>query len=206
MKKKYLALILGAMMVLLAACGEGTTGNTKPETTNVEKPANDSQTTSSTIEEENAEETTNEPTEDVLAEPEEKAHKVGDTFELGDWEVVLESFEFDQKVSSDMFSSSADEGSKFIVLNFAVTNNGKEADHFTNMFGGVNIKAMFKDDYEFKASITMLENDLSFSSIKPLSTKKGFVVIEVPDSVVESTDSLVLHLEHEKNKAQLDLR
>ena len=75
---------------------------------------------------------------------------------MGNWEVVLDSFEFNQKVSDTYFSSSADEGNKFLVLNYTVTNEGTEADNFTSMIGGVEMKAIFKDKYEYKYTITMI--------------------------------------------------
>ncbi|MNZ65152.1 Telomeric repeat-binding factor 2 [compost metagenome] len=125
---------------------------------------------------------------------------------MGDWEVVLNSFEFNQKVSDEYFSSSADEGNKFLILNYTVTNQGTEADNFTSMIGGVEMKALFQDKYEYTYTITMIDKDLSKESIKPLSSKTGFVVMEVPDTVAKSEDGLILKLAKDKAKATINLR
>lgn len=74
------------------------------------------------------------------------------------------------------------------------------------MARGVGMKAIFKDKYEYKYTITMIDQDLSKESIKPLSSKSGFVVMEVPDTVAESQDSLILRLEKNKDKATINLR
>ena len=72
------------------------------------------QTTGETVKDEPSKEATTEPAkEEPKEEPKEASNKPGEKFTLGDWEIVLDSFEFDQKVSADMFSSSADEGNKF---------------------------------------------------------------------------------------------
>lgn len=86
-----------------------------------------------------------------------------------------------------------------------VTNNGKEAKDFTSIIGGVSMKAIFKEEYEYNYTVTMIDGDLGTGSIKPLATKSGFVVIEVPDGVADSKESLVIKLE-DQDKAQITLR
>lgn len=93
-----------------------------------------------------------------------------------------------------------------MILNYTVTNEGTEADNFTSMIGGVDMKAIFQDKYEYKYTITMIDKDLSNESIKPLSSKTGFVVMEVPDTVATSEDSLILKLADDKDKATINLR
>lgn len=68
------------------------------------------------------------------------------------------------------------------------------------------MKAIFKDKYEYTYTITMIDKDLSNESIKPLSSKTGFVVMEVPDTVANSEDGLILKLEKDKDKATINLR
>lgn len=67
------------------------------------------------------------------------------------------------------------------------------------------MKAIFKDKYEYTYT-TMIDKDLSNESIKPLSSKTGFVVMEVPDTVANSEDGLILKLEKDKDKATINLR
>lgn len=203
MRKTSLGVLLLALLLTVTACGGAASTPTGTQNTNTsvkeQSPAengNEEQTGAAAAEE---------PTEPAK-EPEEAVYKVGDKFNLGDWEVVLDSFEFNQKVSDTYFSSSADEGNKFLVLNYTVTNEGTEADKFTAMSRGVGMKAIFKDKYEYKYTITMIDQDLSNESIKPLASKSGFVVMEVPDTVAESPDSLILKLEKDKDKATINLR
>lgn len=197
MRTKFGLILMICAFLVISACGNNTTSSDSPRQNEQSVDA-----AGETVKEEPSKEAATEPTKE---EPKEVSNKPGEKFTLGDWEVVLDSFEFDQKVSADMFSSSADEGNKFLILNYTVTNNGKEAKDFTSIIGGVSMKAIFKEEYEYNYTVTMIDGDLGTGSIKPLATKSGFVVIEVPDSVADSKESLVVKLE-DKDKAQITLR
>lgn len=197
MRTKFGLILVICAFLVISACGNNTTSSDSPQQNEQSVDA-----AGETVKEEPSKEAATEPTKE---EPKEVSNKPGEKFALGDWEVVLDSFEFDQKVSADMFSSSADEGNKFLILNYTVTNNGKEAKDFTSIIGGVSMKAIFKEEYEYNYTVTMIDGDLGTGSIKPLASKSGFVVIEVPDSVAESKESLVVKLE-DKDKAQITLR
>ncbi|GIP05994.1 DUF4352 domain-containing protein [Paenibacillus lautus] len=197
MRTKFGLILMICAFLVISACGNNTTSSDSPQQNEQSVDA-----AGETVKEEPSKEAATEPTKE---EPKEVSNKPGEKFTLGDWEVVLDSFEFDQKVSADMFSSSADEGNKFLILNYTVTNNGKEAKDFTSIIGGVSMKAIFKEEYEYNYTVTMIDGDLGTGSIKPLATKSGFVVIEVPDSVADSKESLVVKLE-DKDKAQITLR
>lgn len=197
MRTKFGLILMICAFLVISACGNNTTSSDSPQQNEQNVDA-----AGEAVKEEPSKEAATEPAKE---EPKEVSNKPGEKFALGDWEVVLDSFEFDQKVSADMFSSSADEGNKFLILNYTVTNNGKEAKDFTSIIGGVSMKAIFKEEYEYNYTVTMIDGDLGTGSIKPLATKSGFVVIEVPDSVADSKESLVVKLE-DKDKAQITLR
>ncbi|NKI22652.1 DUF4352 domain-containing protein [Paenibacillus dendritiformis] len=203
MRKTSLGVLLLALLLLVTACGGAT--STSTGTQNANTSVKDQSPAENVNNEQTGDAVTAEPTKEP-EEPQEVVYKVGDKFKLGNWEVVLDSFEFNQKVSDEYFSSSADEGNKFLILNYTVTNEGTEADNFTSMIGGVEMKAIFKDKYEYKYSLTMIDKDLGKERIKPLSSKTGFVVMEVPDTVVESEDGLILKLAKDKDKATINLR
>lgn len=203
MRKTSLGILFLALLLLVTACGGA--ASTSTGTQNANTAIKNQGTAENANNKQTGEAVAAEPAEEPEA-PKEVAYKAGDKFKLGDWEVVLDSFEFNQKVSDDYFSSSADEGNKFLILNYTVTNEGTEADNFTSMIGGVDMKAVFQDKYEYKYTITMIDKDLSKESIKPLSSKTGFVVMEVPDTVATSEDSLILKLEENKDKATINLR
>lgn len=202
MRKTSLGILLLALLLLVAACG-GTATSTGTQNANTS--VKDQGSAENANNEQKDDAVTAEPTKEP-EESKEVVYKVGDKFNLGEWEVVLDSFEFNQKVSDEYFSSSADEGNKFLVLNYTVTNEGTEADNFTSMLGGVEIKAIFNDKYEYDYTVTMIDKDLSNESIKPLSSKTGFVVMEVPDTVAESEDGLILKLAKDKDNATINLR
>ncbi|SDG32914.1 protein of unknown function [Fontibacillus panacisegetis] len=203
MRKTSLGILLLALLLLVTACGGA--ASTSTGTQNANTSVKDQGPAENVNNEQTDDAVTTEPTKEP-EEPKEVVNKVGDKFNLGDWEVVLDSFEFNQKVSDEYFSSSADEGNKFLILNYTVTNQGTEADNFTSMIGGVEMKALFQDKYEYTYTITMIDKDLSKESIKPLSSKTGFVVMEVPDTVAKSEDSLILKLAKDENKATINLR
>ncbi|KOR87537.1 DUF4352 domain-containing protein [Paenibacillus solani] len=203
MRKASLGILLVALLLLVTACGDA--ASTSTGTQNANAAVKDQGTEANANKEQTGEAVAEEPAKEPEA-PKEVAYKTGDKFKLGDWEVVLDSFEFNKKISDEYFSSSADEGNKFLILNYTVTNEGTEADNFTSMIGGVDMKAVFQDKYEYKYTITMIDKDLSNESIKPLSSKTGFVVMEVPDTVATSEDSLILKLEDDKDKATINLR
>ncbi|AWB42955.1 hypothetical protein DCC85_01070 [Paenibacillus sp. CAA11] len=203
MRKTSLGILTLALLLLVTACGDATSTSTGKQN------ANTSVKDQGTVKNVNNEQTGDAVKAEPAKEPEEQkeaVYKVGDKFNLGNWKVVLNSFEFNQKVSDKYFSSSADEGNKFLILNYTVTNEGTEADNFTSMIGGVEMKAIFKDKYEYKYTITMIDKDFGKESIKPLSSKTGFVVIEVPDEVSKSKDGLILKLAKDKDKATINLR
>lgn len=203
MRKTSLGILLLALLLLVTACGGA--ASTSTGTQNANTSVKDQGSAENVNNEEEDDAVTAEPAKEP-EKPKEVVYQVGDKFNLGNWEVVLDSFEFNQKVSDEYFSSSADEGNKFLVLNYTLTNEGTEADNFTSMIGGVEMKALFKDKYEYTYTITMIDKDLSKESIKPLSSKTGFVVMEVPDTVANSEDGLILKLEKDKDKATINLR
>ncbi|WP_018751809.1 DUF4352 domain-containing protein [Paenibacillus sanguinis] len=206
MRKISLGILALVLLVLVTACGGA--ASTPPEAQKADTATQDQGAAN------NSGNASNEQTEEVVAEEqvqepeetEEVSLKVGDKFNLSDWEIVLNSFEFNQKVSDDYFSSSADEGNKLLILNYTVTNQGTEADSFTAMIGGVEMKALFNDKYEYNYTITMIDKDLSNETVKPLASKTGFVVMEVPDTVAQSEDGLVLKLAQDEDKATITLR
>ncbi|WP_059049087.1 DUF4352 domain-containing protein [Paenibacillus senegalimassiliensis] len=203
MRKASLGILWIALLVLVTACGNA--ASTSPEAPEADTTAQEQGATNNSSNEQAEAVVTEEPVKEPEA-PAEVSLKVGDKFNLSDWEIMLNSFEFNQQVSDDYFASSADEGNKLLILNYTVTNQGTEADSFTAMIGGVEMKAYFNDKYEYNYTITMIDKDLSNESVKPLASKTGFVVIEVPDIVAQSEDGLVLKLAQDEDKVTITLR
>ncbi|WMI82030.1 DUF4352 domain-containing protein [Anaerotignum sp. MB30-C6] len=133
-------------------------------------------------------------------------YKVGETAVLDNWEITLNTTSFEQSVEDSFFSSSADEGNKFLVLNLSVKNNGTTAEHFTYLIDGVNVKAYYNEKYEYNSVLTSIDGDLSSSSVEPLASSEGFVVIEMPDSVVEAPESIVVEMKQNMEKISWGIR
>lgn len=125
---------------------------------------------------------------------------VGDTFTLDDFEIVVTSLDFADRLETSYNTYfEPDEGNIYAVISLTITNNGKEADTFLPTFSiGNDIRAriLFGDGYEF-SPINLLgyENDLHDSSLNPLSSKSGQIVFEVVNTIPENSDPLVLELD-----------
>jgi len=194
MKKLFLSVIVAA--VVLTGCGQTDTpnkGSNQPS-----EPA--SQTSAQ------PEQSQQSPEPEKEKEKEKAQLAVGETFELKDWEVTLESFEFNQKVSDKLMSSSADEGNKFLVLNFTLKNNGTSADTLFGMIGGASLKAIFNEKYEYSKTMTMIDGDLNNEQVQPLASAKGFVVIEMPDAVAEGQEAIFVRLDIDGDVKEVKVR
>ena len=77
-----------------------------------------------------------------------------------------------------------------------VTNNGKETDRFLPSFGygdDVYVKMLYGDGYEFSAvNLLGYSKDMHDSTINPLTSADGEIAFEVPQSVAEATDELLV--------------
>lgn len=133
-------------------------------------------------------------------------YNIGDTAILNDWEVTLESAPFEKSVSTEYLSSSASDGNQFLVLNVSVKNNGTESRYFTAMLGGVNIKAYYNQKYEYKITLTMIDGDMALEQIQPLATAKGFIVIEMPETVIDATESIVVKMKEDNSSISWNIR
>ena len=89
-----------------------------------------------------------------------------------------------------------EEGNKFIQVFVTVNNDGKQADRFLPSYSigdDVNAKILYSDGYEFTATNLLgYSNDLHDSTINPLSSQTGEIAFEIPSTVAESTDELLI--------------
>ncbi|UZM97838.1 hypothetical protein OL548_23145 [Lysinibacillus sp. MHQ-1] len=52
--------------------------------------------------------------------------------------------------------------------------------------------------YDYDVSLTLMDGDLHHENVRPLSNVKGFAVIEMPDNVVEASESINIFMEKRK--------
>lgn len=188
MKKTFIYLFM--FCLFLAGCGDDSANNSTSKNTGEDK-------VDEQVEKETKREQKNEEFE---------LKQIGETFKLKDWDVTLESFEFNKKVENDIMSSEAEEGNEFLILNFKVVNNGTEADQLMKPREGVTLKAVYNDKYTYDDLITLVSGDLHLEDVRPLSTVEGFAVVPMPDNVVEATESIDLYLKQGDSKVQINIR
>lgn len=212
MKKRTILMNLVLAIILLAGCSsQPANSGTSNGSANVGSGGGDSQ--NETAPQENKEDGDKEeesaPESEELIEEEAgngNEYAVGDTFSINEWDVTLDSFEFDQKVSEEFFSSSADEGNKFLILNLTVNNKGTSSRSFIEMFGGISIKAIYDEKYEYSNTITLIDGDLANENVAPLASLSGFTVLEMPDQVVEATEGLKLQFKYNNEEIIVPIR
>lgn len=187
---KKLIIYLFMFCLFLSGCGNNPISNSSTNDTSRDK-------IDEKIEEESKIEQKNEEFE---------LKEIGETFKLEDWEVTLESFEFNKTIVKERVSTKANEGNKFLILNFNVINNGTEADELMKQRDGASLKAVYNDKYDYEVSVTLMDGNLHHENVRPLSTVKGFVAIEMPDKVVEASENISIFMEKEEDKVQINIR
>ena len=187
MKKKLLAILLaGALSASFIACGNGNKDtDTKPETS-------ESSTESTTDEDSELTENESQPEESP-----ETIYETGNSASLKDWTINVTDAQIVDSIAADYGSfEPKEEGNKFIQVFVTVNNDGKQADRFLPCYSigdDVNAKILYSDGYEFTATNLLgYSNDLHDSTINPLSSQTGEIAFEIPSTVAESTDELLI--------------
>jgi hypothetical protein len=145
----------------------------------------------------------------ATSEPEAITHGVGDAGNLGDWGITLDAFEFTDRVDGDYAYCSPDEGCQYGLVSMSVTNSGTSADIFLpSVYTSANVRAkIIYGEYEYSATnLLVVSSDLHDETINPLVTISGVIAFNIPDSVADSTDPLVLMLEEGTNTLEFTLR
>ena len=187
MKKKLLAILLaGALSASFIACGNGNKDtDTKPETS-------ESSTESTTDEDSELTENESQPEESP-----ETIYETGNSASLKDWTINVTDAQIVDSIAADYGSfEPKEEGNKFIQVFVTVNNDGKQADRFLPSYSigdEIKTKILYSDGYEFTATNLLgYSNDLHDSTINPLSSQTGEIAFEIPSTVAESTDELLI--------------
>ena len=92
------------------------------------------------------------------------------------------------------------------------TKGGTDVGEFTiaNNIGygdDVSAKLLYGDGYEFSATNLMgYSNEMHDASINPLSSQSGEIAFEIPESVVNSTDEILIQFSSGNDKIQFKVR
>lgn len=199
--KKKIAVLMGVVICLsFSAC------SVKQEV--VQEQSSLVQSESSEEEELNENEVSEEEVNN--AADEETVFGVGDVAPLKDWEISVTDFTMVDSIAWEYGSFKPDEGNKFAQVFVTVTNNGKQSDSFLPSFGfgdDVCSKIIYGDGYEFSASNLLgYSNDLHDSTINPLSSKTGEIAFQIPQSVSDGTEGLILQFISGNDKVEFKVR
>ncbi len=124
-------------------------------------------------------------------------YNIGDNAILRDWNIQITDIKIVDSIKVDYgYFSPKDEGNKYIQFFATITNNGKQADRFlpfVNIGNHVQTKILYGDEYEFtETNLIGYRNDLHDSTINPLSSKTGEIVFEIPKTVADSNQEILL--------------
>ena len=131
-------------------------------------------------------------------EPEIKETKLalGKAGTVGDWKIKVTKISVKKKIENDTYRVyKPDKGESFIVVNLSVKNNGKEETTFLPRIGYkdqmISAKLIYKDEYEYMPiQLLSYDKDIVEKKVKPLATKKGIIVFEVPNKVAKKIKSI----------------
>lgn len=204
MKKiKLLVLSLGTATLLVACSSAGnTSANIPSETITAAAAEANTETTA---------ETTVEVTEtSTHVEPENNSLSVGQMAVVGDWEIILDSFEITDAIDNTFGSFVPADGNKYVVANITVKNTGTSADTFIGSytFGSDDIKSkiLYQGKYEYSGTNLLgHSDDLHNKSLNPLTSLTGILAFEIVDEAANS-EELQLTFSLGKESVAYDLK
>lgn len=132
----------------------------------------------------------------TLSDSNDTALTVGNTGKLGNWEITLTEFKFTEQIDNGYSYFSPDEGSQFALVSLTVVNKDTQPDTFLpylSFSSDTRVKILYNNDYEYSSTaLPGYDADLTSAFFNPLVEKNGCIAFQIPDSVVNSTESLVL--------------
>lgn len=205
MKKKIVTLFLVSTLVF-TACGNTQETATSKSASTMESTetasTNDSQQTVAETETAAPQETETEST---------PVHALNEECSIKDWTFTTTAVEITTHVADgEYFGFDADEGNKYLMVDMTITNNGTTAASFLPSFGlndDISAKVIYQGTYEFSATDLMgYSQEMHDSTVNPLSSKSGRIAFEIPDSVADSTEELVLVISAGQESVEVKLR
>lgn len=157
---------------------------------------NRSENSSSTADRNSGTSTSDAPETSAASEEAEVAgYNVGDTAQLGDWEITVNSVEAVDSIQNTYGAFKQDEGNKYIAVNVTAKNLGTEKSTFlpTYGFSGTIGAKIVYGEYEFSGTNLLgYDDDLHDTSLNPLSSKTGIMAFSVAEEVAENLSELHL--------------
>lgn len=182
MKKSRMAMLIFASAAVLSACGGSATQEAEATTQAVE-------TTESATEASTEAETT-------AAETTASEIPMGQTATIDCWDITVSQMQILDAVSNGYGQFEPGEGNKYLLISLSAANNGKESASFLPSFSmtdDIRAKLIYGDGYEFdQTNLLGYDRSLLDSVVNPLSSVEGDMAFEIPNTVAESTDKIIL--------------
>lgn len=215
--KKHKLIITAALSMALAGCSSPAATSSPNDSASVESLKAQVESLSNENESLKAQVNESETAESVK---ETKADKkaaagtilsIGDEGTLGDWGVTVTNAQIVDSISDNKYTGfKPEDGSKYLLIDITIANNGKTAGSFLPSYGfgdDVSAKITYQGDYEFSATNLLgYSKDIHDATLNPLSNKSGSVAFEIPDNVAASTDELILTFQSGNKKLNFKVR
>lgn len=196
MKKSRMAMLIFASAAVLSACGGSATQEAEATTQAVE-------TTESATEASTEAETT-------AAETTASEIPMGQTATIDCWDITVSQMQILDAVSNGYGQFEPDEGNKYLLISLSAANNGKESASFLPSFSmtdDIRAKLIYGDGYEFdQTNLIGYDRSMLDCVINPLSSAEGDIAFEIPNTVAESTDKMILEFSCGNDKLDFVLR
>lgn len=146
------------------------------------------------------------PTPSPTPEIKETKLALGKAGTVGDWKIKVTKISVKKKIENDSYRVyKPNKGEAFIVVNINVKNNGKEETAFLPRIGYqdkmISAKIVYKSEYEYMPTqLLSYDKDIVDKKVKPLATKKGIIVFEVPKKVAKNLKSVEFRIGLENDK------
>lgn len=136
---------------------------------------------------------------------------VGENVSLKDWNITVTNVQITDAVSENQYVSFKPENeNKYLVVDMTVTNNGKNAASFLPSFGfgdDISAKILYQNEYEFSSTNLLgYSKELHDTTVNPLSTKNGSVAFEIPNSIADSDEELILVIQSGNDTVNIKVR
>lgn len=203
MKKKIITLLLLTTLTLVG-CGGDVSSSKTENTATADSSQLASESSCTTESSTSANQPSSEETSTVI-------HALNEECSIMDWTVIATNSEIVDKVSeNDYYGFSADDGNKYLMIDLTVTNNGTSAATFLPSVGlssDISAKVIYQGPYEYSATNLLgYSQEMHDTSVNPLSSKSGRIAFEIPDSVADSTDELILTIQAGKDSLEIKVR
>lgn len=196
MKKSRMAMLIFASAAVLSACGGSATQEAEATTQAVE-------TTGSATEASTEAETT-------AAETTASEIPMGQTATIDCWDITVSQMQILDAVSNGYGQFEPGEGNKYLLISLSAANNGKESASFLPSFSmtdDIRAKLIYGDGYEFdQTNLIGYDRSMLDCVINPLSSAEGDIAFEIPNTVAESTDKMILEFSCGNDKLDFVIR